>query len=73
MATRAEKRCLDVQVGWVSTWSSYSTYKRQHADGQDPLPPFQEKLMAALGTSDLDASIQLTFPIFMILGKQPAK
>ena len=40
--------------------------------GPDPLLPFQQKLMEALSTSDLNAEVSLMFPIFMIMGKQQA-
>lgn len=61
-----------LQVGWVSTWSSYSTYKRQHPDGPDPLPAFQNELLEALANAQEDSRIELTFPIFIILGKKVA-
>ncbi|KAK9836473.1 hypothetical protein WJX74_001215 [Apatococcus lobatus] len=60
-------------VGWVSTWSSYSTYKRHHPDGPDPLPAFQQELATALIGAQEDSSIKLNFPIFIILGKKLAK
>jgi hypothetical protein len=36
------------QVGYASSWSAYSIYRKQHPDKPDPLVEYKQQLLAAL-------------------------
>jgi hypothetical protein len=37
-----------MQVGYASSWSAYSIYRKQHPDMPDPLVGYTQQLLAAL-------------------------
>lgn len=54
-------------VGYVSSWSAYSTYREQRPDEDDPLPVFSERLRTAVGDG---ATVRLSWPLFAILARK---
>jgi hypothetical protein len=60
-----------VQVRYVGTWSSYNTFRRQHADQADPLIAFQQQLLAAMGTEDAGTTVEVHTPLVLLLAQQP--
>ena len=63
------------QLGYASSWSAYSTYRRQHPELPDPLAAFGRRLQQVLGITDADVewegALRLVWPVFMVLAKQP--
>lgn len=44
------------QVGYASSWSAYSIYRKQHPDRPDPLVEYRQQLLAALEAEVRQAS-----------------
>ena len=63
------------QLGYMSSWSAHSTYRRQHPELPDPLVAFGRQLQQVLGIADADAeregTLRLAWPVFLFLAKQP--
>lgn len=62
---------VHVQIGYLSSWSAYSTYRQKHPDHPDPLIQFREDYMKACGFTSDDESAKVTHPLFVILAKDP--
>ncbi|KAL4431989.1 hypothetical protein ABPG77_000256 [Micractinium sp. CCAP 211/92] len=64
-------------LGFLSSWSAYNTYKRQHPDGPDPLDTFRGLLLEAAGPEEaagadsLEPVLRLDWHVFMILARDP--
>ncbi len=62
---------LGSQVQLVRTGGIYDKMRKETPEKPDPLPDLQQKLMAALNTSDQYYGLYLKYTIFMILAKDP--
>lgn len=66
-----------LQLGFLSSWSAYNTYKRQHPDGPDPLNTFHGLLLEAAGPEEAAGAdspepvLRLDWHVFMILARDP--
>jgi hypothetical protein len=60
-----------VQIGYISSWSAYATYREQHPDGPDPLVQFKQNYMAACNFTADDEESEVFWPLFIILAKNP--
>ncbi|KAL4424348.1 hypothetical protein ABPG75_001649 [Micractinium tetrahymenae] len=63
-------------LGFLSSWSAYNTFRRQHPDGPDPLAAFRRQLLEAAGLGEEGAHspepvLRLDWNVFMILAKEP--
>lgn len=59
-------------LGYLHTWSSYNTFKRQHPTAPDPVDAFAKNVLEAFATNDVHHTIAISFPIFLLLAKKPA-
>ena len=62
---------LFLQVGYLSSWSAYNSYRREHPDKPDPLVEYRNALMEACGVTDDQQQLRVVWRAFMILAKQP--
>lgn len=65
---------VDGLVGYVSSWSSYSTYAKSHGKeaGEKVLGAFRGRVLAALGAGATGGTkVTLVTPIALILGRGP--
>lgn len=65
-----------MQLGFLSSWSAYTTYKQQHPDGPDPLDAFRLLLLEAAGLDEDGADspepvLRLDWHVFVILARDP--
>jgi hypothetical protein len=58
-----------MQVGYLSSWSPYATYRHRHPDREDPLVQFKKEAMEACKAKDGSHIINIVFPIFLLLAK----
>ena len=63
---------LQQLVGYLRTWSSYNSFKKQHPSSPDPMDIFEQEVLQAYRTTDTNHSIVVSFPIFLILAKRPS-
>jgi len=62
---------MGAQIGYLSSWSAYATYREQHPDLPDPLEKFKESYKAAFHFTSDEEKATLTWPLFVILAKDP--
>ena len=58
-----------MQIGYLSSWSPYSTFRHKHPEKEDPLIEFRQGLQKLVGAKDGSQMIRIEFPIFIILAK----
>lgn len=58
------------QIGYLSSWSAYATYRQKHPDREDPLTSFKKELEAALPQGKEGQEFLVEWPIFMLLAKR---
>lgn len=58
---------LEAFIAFVSTWSVVSTMRKA---GADPIPQFQEELLAAAGAADLSARFSFTFGVGLLMARR---
>uniref|UniRef100_A0A383WJ69 Methyltransferase type 11 domain-containing protein n=1 Tax=Tetradesmus obliquus TaxID=3088 RepID=A0A383WJ69_TETOB len=60
-------------VGYASSWSAYSIYRKQHPDRPDPLVEYRQQLLAALEAegAPAGATIVAHIPLCMVLAQHP--
>ncbi|KJE89493.1 hypothetical protein CAOG_00954 [Capsaspora owczarzaki ATCC 30864] len=64
---------LEGILGYLSSWSGYHTYLKQNPTLPDPLIAVKADLLRAYATSSTtDVEVDLTWPLFMLLGKKPS-
>lgn len=60
-----------MQIGYLSSWSAYATYREQHPDLPDPLIKFKEAYKAASGFTSDEGKATVYWPLFVVLAKDP--
>ena len=71
VASSSLSTVIHAQVGYISSWSAYSTYRQKHPDRPDPLDQFRDDYMKAFGFTSEDERAKVTSPLFVILAKDP--
>ena len=66
-----ENECAIEQVGYLTSWSAHSTYVQRHPDRPDPLEQFRKDYKKAFGFTSDDEKARVTWPLFVILAKEP--
>lgn len=64
-----DKKGRSLQIGYLSSWSPYSTYRHRHPDKDDPLIAFREKVLGVCRGKDGSHHLAIQFPIFLIMAK----
>ena len=67
----AKPMTLQQLVGYLRTWSSYNFFKKQNPQAPDPVEAFGTDLLQAYGTTDVNYTITVSFPIFLFLARRP--
>ena len=57
--------------GYLTSWSAYNSFKKQHSKEPDPLEAFGTELAGLLGARDASYSMSIRFPIFLLLARRP--
>lgn len=60
---------LCLQIGYLSSWSPYSTWRHRHPDKEDPLIAFKAEVLKSCNARDGSFGLIIEFPIFLILAK----
>lgn len=58
-------------VRYVSSWSAYATWRRQHPEEGDILAQLQSEICQDYGVESSDAVVSFRYPIFLLLGASP--
>jgi ubiquinone/menaquinone biosynthesis C-methylase UbiE len=62
-----KKMPLNDFMGYLTTWSAWSNYRKQFPDKEDPHVEVYKKIAESIGENGV---LELTFPLFMILTKK---
>lgn len=57
------------QVGYLSSWSPYSTWRHKHPEKEDPLIAVKKELLEACNARDGSFGLDIEFPIFVMMAK----
>jgi len=58
-----------MQIGYLASWSPYTTYRHRHPEREDPLILLRRQALEACNTMDSSHSLDITFPIFLLMAK----
>ena len=59
-----------LQVGYLSSWSPYSTWRHRHPEREDPLIAFKAEILEACNAADGSFGLVIEFPIFLFMAKR---
>ncbi|KAK9824450.1 hypothetical protein WJX72_010347 [[Myrmecia] bisecta] len=68
----AKTMSVAAYVGYLSSWSAYNTYRQKHPDRPDPLVQYKVDLLGACGMTEDQQQLEVVWPIFILMAKQPA-
>lgn len=60
---------VDMQAGFVSTWSAYNSYRQDKPQQPDLLVQFKQDFLEAAKLSSLDEEFRAIYPLFLMLCK----
>ena len=56
-----------LQVGYLSSWSAYNTFKAKQNNQPDPIKQFAEDFAAKTKLSSVHDAFDVSFPIFLLI------
>lgn len=64
---------MDMQIGYLQSWSPYARYLREHPEKEDPLIAFKARIAEIFGIDDAEqeGTILNAWPLFGFMGKNP--